>query len=47
VPRGKKNTPNRLWQATTAGVRRTVQVVKKAEDRLIGQVVRRRQRLLP
>src|SRR5215472_14576114 len=28
-PRGQKNTPNRLWQATTEGVQRTVQTVKK------------------
>jgi hypothetical protein len=28
-PRGQKNTPNCLWQATTERVRRTVQTVKK------------------
>jgi hypothetical protein len=28
-PRGKKHTANRLWQATTEGVRRTVQTVKQ------------------
>src|SRR5690242_11501629 len=28
-PRGKKNTANRLWQATIEGVRRTVQTVKQ------------------
>ena len=28
-PRGQKNAPNRLWQATTEGVRRTVQTVKQ------------------
>ena len=28
-PRGKKHTANRLWQATTEGVRRTVQSVKQ------------------
>jgi hypothetical protein len=28
-PRGKKNTANRLWQATTAAARQTVQKVKQ------------------
>jgi hypothetical protein len=29
-PRGQQSMPHRLWQATTAGVRRTVQAVQKA-----------------
>jgi hypothetical protein len=51
-PRGRKKTPNRLWQATTARLRQTIQTVKQvglalvaAGGMLAGVVYAARQRI--